>query len=61
MARVILENIRVDFPIYGVQQRSLRSTIMQRATDGLIYREGRNHERRPRQPAQTQQRRRSIH
>jgi ABC-type polysaccharide/polyol phosphate transport system ATPase subunit len=45
MARVILENVRVDFPIYGVQQRSLRTTIMQRATGGLIYREGRNHER----------------
>jgi ABC-type polysaccharide/polyol phosphate transport system ATPase subunit len=45
MARVILENVRVDFPIYGVQQRSLRSAIMQRATGGLIYREGRNNER----------------
>jgi ABC-type polysaccharide/polyol phosphate transport system ATPase subunit len=45
MARVILENVRVDFPIYGAQHRSLRTAIMQRATGGLIYREGRNNER----------------
>ena len=45
MARVFLENVRVDFPIYGVQQRSLRTAIMQRAIGGLIYREGRNNER----------------
>src|SRR5271169_5873460 len=45
MVMVVLENDRVDFPIYGVQQRSLRTAIMQRATGGLIYREGRNKER----------------
>ena len=45
MARVILENVRVDFPIYGAQQRSLRTAIVQRATGGLIHREGRHKER----------------
>jgi ABC-type polysaccharide/polyol phosphate transport system ATPase subunit len=45
MARVILENVRVDFPIYGVQQRSLRTAIIRRATGGLIHREGRHNER----------------
>ena len=45
MARVVLENVRVDFPIYGTQQRSLRTAIFQRATGGLIHREGRNNER----------------
>jgi ABC-type polysaccharide/polyol phosphate transport system ATPase subunit len=45
MARVVLENIRVDFPIYGFQQRSLRTAIIRRATGGLIRREGRNKER----------------
>jgi ABC-type polysaccharide/polyol phosphate transport system ATPase subunit len=45
MARVILENVQVDFPIYGVQQRSLRTAIIQRTTGGLIRREGRNNER----------------
>jgi hypothetical protein len=42
MARVVLENVRVDFPIYGAQQRSLRNAIVQRATGGLIHREGRS-------------------
>jgi ABC-type polysaccharide/polyol phosphate transport system ATPase subunit len=45
MARVILENVRVDFPIYGAQQRSLRTAIVQRATGGLIHRGGRQKER----------------
>ena len=44
MASVVLENVRVDFPIYGAQ-RSLRTTIFQRATGGLIHREGRNQDR----------------
>jgi ABC-type polysaccharide/polyol phosphate transport system ATPase subunit len=45
VARVVLENVRVDFPIYGAQQRSLRNAIVQRATGGLIHREGRHNER----------------
>jgi ABC-type polysaccharide/polyol phosphate transport system ATPase subunit len=45
MAKVILENVRVDFPIYGAHQRSLRTVIVQRATGGLIHREGRHKER----------------
>jgi ABC-type polysaccharide/polyol phosphate transport system ATPase subunit len=45
MAKVVLENIRVDFPVYGAQQLSLRNTIVQRATGGLIHREGRRKER----------------
>jgi ABC-type polysaccharide/polyol phosphate transport system ATPase subunit len=45
MARVILKNVRVDFPIYGAQQRSLRTSIVQRATGGLIHREGHHKER----------------
>jgi ABC-type polysaccharide/polyol phosphate transport system ATPase subunit len=45
MAKVVLENVRIDFPIYGAQQRSLRTTIVQRATGGLIHREGGHKER----------------
>src|SRR5271169_4771153 len=45
MARVILENVGVDFPIYGAQQRSLRAVIVRRATGGLSHREGRHKER----------------
>src|SRR5258708_2385805 len=45
MARVVLENVRVDFPIYGAQHRSLRTAIFQRATGGLIRREGKYRER----------------
>jgi ABC-type polysaccharide/polyol phosphate transport system ATPase subunit len=41
MASVVLQNVRVDFPIYGAQ-RSLRTAIFQRATGGLIHREGKN-------------------
>src|ERR1700675_2689751 len=44
MASVVLQNVRVDFPIYGAQ-RSLRTAIFQRATGGLIYREGKRQER----------------
>jgi len=39
MATVIVEDIHVDFPIYG-SARSLRSTLIARATGGLIQREG---------------------
>ena len=45
MATIILENVNVDFPIYGAQQRSLRKAIFERATGGRIQREGRNNER----------------
>ena len=44
MAKVILENIHVDFPIYAAQ-RSLRTAVFQHATGGLIQRQGRNQER----------------
>ena len=44
MASVVLQNVRVDFPIYGAQ-RSLRTAIFQRATGGLIHREGKHQER----------------
>src|ERR1700675_3361869 len=44
MASVVLQNVRVDFPIYGAQ-RSLRTAIYQRATGGLIHREGKHQER----------------
>jgi ABC-type polysaccharide/polyol phosphate transport system ATPase subunit len=44
MVSVVLQNARVDFPIYGAQ-RSLRTAIFQRATGGLIHREGKNKER----------------
>jgi ABC-type polysaccharide/polyol phosphate transport system ATPase subunit len=44
MASVLLQNVRVDFPIYGAQ-RSLRTAIYQRATGGLIHREGKHQER----------------
>jgi ABC-type polysaccharide/polyol phosphate transport system ATPase subunit len=44
MAKLILENVHVDFPIYGTQ-RNLRTAIFQRATGGLIQRQGRNQER----------------
>jgi ABC-type polysaccharide/polyol phosphate transport system ATPase subunit len=44
MASIVLENIRVDFPIYATQ-RNLRSAIFHRATGGLIRREGKNQNR----------------
>jgi ABC-type polysaccharide/polyol phosphate transport system ATPase subunit len=45
MSRVILESVRVDFPIYGTKQRSLRAAIFRRATGGMIRHEGRNKDR----------------
>jgi ABC-type polysaccharide/polyol phosphate transport system ATPase subunit len=44
MTKVTLENVRVDFPIYGAQ-RSLRKAIFQRAAGGIIRHEGKNQER----------------
>jgi len=44
MSAMVLENVGVDFPIYGTQ-RNLRTALFQRATGGLIQREGKNHER----------------
>jgi ABC-type polysaccharide/polyol phosphate transport system ATPase subunit len=41
---MVLENVGVDFPIYGTQ-RNLRTALFQRATGGLIQREGKNQER----------------
>ena len=45
MARVVLDGVRIDFPIYGTQQRSLRKAIYERATGGAIQRQGRNNDR----------------
>lgn len=45
MATIILENVSAHFPIYGAQQRSLRKALFQRATGGLIEREGKNLDR----------------
>jgi ABC-type polysaccharide/polyol phosphate transport system ATPase subunit len=39
MARVVLENVRVDFPIYATQ-RNLRTALFNRATGGLIQHQG---------------------
>ena len=44
MARVVLENVRVDFPIYATQ-RNLRTVIFNRATGGLIQHQGKKHDR----------------
>jgi ABC-type polysaccharide/polyol phosphate transport system ATPase subunit len=44
MTTVVLENVRVDFPIYGAE-RSLRSALFKRATGGAIQREGKHEER----------------
>ena len=44
MALVVLEGVHVDFPIYGAQ-RSLRHAMFQRATGGVIQREGKHKER----------------
>jgi ABC-type polysaccharide/polyol phosphate transport system ATPase subunit len=44
MARVVLENVRVDFPIYATQ-RNLRTAIFNRATGGLIQRRGKKQDR----------------
>lgn len=42
MTAVVLENVHVDFPIYGAQ-RSLRKALFARATGGLIAHEGTHH------------------
>jgi ABC-type polysaccharide/polyol phosphate transport system ATPase subunit len=44
MTRLVLENVHVDFPIYGAT-RSLRKTLFERATGGLISREERHPDR----------------
>src|SRR6516225_6387069 len=44
MTSVVLETVRVDFPIYGAD-RSLRSALLKRATGGVIQREGKHDER----------------
>jgi ABC-type polysaccharide/polyol phosphate transport system ATPase subunit len=44
VARIILENVRVEFPIYG-SQRSLRTAFFKRAVGGLVQRGGRHQER----------------
>ena len=36
MARVVLDGVRIDFPIYGTRQRTLRKAIYERATGGVI-------------------------
>lgn len=40
MATVVLEHVRVDFPIYGSRQ-SFRKVLFERATGGLVSRGGR--------------------
>jgi ABC-type polysaccharide/polyol phosphate transport system ATPase subunit len=44
MAAMVLENVGVDFPIYGTH-RNLRTALFERATGGLIQHEGKNQER----------------
>ena len=39
MTAVVIEDVRVEFPIYG-SQRSLRKVLFERATGGVIRREG---------------------
>jgi ABC-type polysaccharide/polyol phosphate transport system ATPase subunit len=41
MASVVIENVRVDFPVYG-PQRSFRKVLFERATGGRITRETRD-------------------
>ena len=36
MAHIIFKNVCVDFPIYSVQSRSLKNTVMQAATGGRV-------------------------
>jgi ABC-type polysaccharide/polyol phosphate transport system ATPase subunit len=45
MARVVLNDVHVDFPIYGTQNLSLRNAIYQRATGGVIKRDGERSDR----------------
>jgi ABC-type polysaccharide/polyol phosphate transport system ATPase subunit len=44
MAAMVVENVRVDFPIYGTQ-RNLRTALFERAIGGLIQHEGKNKDR----------------
>jgi len=44
MTAMVLENVQVDFPIYGTH-RSLRTALFERAAGGLIQHEGKNQER----------------
>ncbi len=44
MSSIILDQVIVDFPIYG-SQRSFRKALFQRASGGVIRREGRHNER----------------
>jgi ABC-type polysaccharide/polyol phosphate transport system ATPase subunit len=45
MARVVLRDIHVDFPIYGTQHLSLRNTIYRRATGGAVQHDAENNDR----------------
>ena len=45
MSEVILDDVFVEFPIYGAQQKSLRSTMFLRGTGGHIQRETHGRER----------------
>ena len=42
MTSVVLENVSVDFPVYGAH-RSLRRVLFERATGGLVQRGDRHH------------------
>ncbi len=44
MASISVENVTIDFPIYGATHHSLRHTLLAR-TGGLIRREGMRHKR----------------
>jgi ABC-type polysaccharide/polyol phosphate transport system ATPase subunit len=44
MARVVIDNVRVDFPIYAAH-RNLRSAVLNRAAGGLIQRHGKQQDR----------------
>jgi ABC-type polysaccharide/polyol phosphate transport system ATPase subunit len=40
--RIVIENVHLDFPIYGTQHLSLRHAIYQRATGGTIFHDDRH-------------------
>src|SRR5438477_6615501 len=42
MAAIVVENVVLDFPIYGMQ-RSLRRALFQRAAGGLIHKKDAQH------------------
>jgi len=44
VTKVLLEDVHVDFPIYGAQ-RNLRKVLFDRATGGLIQHQGKNQDR----------------